>query len=108
MSAGWGQSPWGIGDWGSLNTVIPGEGTVSLAGAAPSVIVDSLVTPAVGAVSLVGAAPTVIGENLVEPGTGALSVVGQAPLPVVGDGCNADRRCSVGWVCSDCIGFGGK
>jgi hypothetical protein len=68
MSAGWGQSPWGIGDWGSLNTVIPGEGTVSLVGAAPSVIVDSLVTPAVGAVSLVGAAPTVIGENLVEPG----------------------------------------
>jgi hypothetical protein len=62
MSAGWGQSPWGIGDWGSLNTVIPGEGTV--------------ITPFVRALSLVGVAPSVVQSRVITPAQGQLTLVG--------------------------------
>lgn len=38
MSAGWGLSPYGIGDFGGLNTVVPNGGVVALAGVAPNLL----------------------------------------------------------------------
>jgi hypothetical protein len=76
MAVGWGRSTWGSGAWGENANVevTPSAGSVSLAGAAPSAVVEVRITPAVGSLSLVGAAPSLAVEVI--PGSGAVSIVG--------------------------------
>ena len=67
MSVGYGIVPYGIGDWGSLYTVIPDTGAISSQGNAP--IVDTGVVPT-GETLLIGSAPVVvIIERVKTPGT---------------------------------------
>lgn len=77
MSVGYGLVPYGIGDWGSENTVIPDTGNLSIQSTAP--VVDSGVIPTGGAV-LIGSAPSVVVvERVKTPGSGSLGLVGHAP-----------------------------
>jgi hypothetical protein len=77
VAAGYGITPYGIGDWGSENTVIPDTNSLSIQTTAP--VVDSGVIPTGGAV-LVGSAPSVvIFERIKIPGSAVLGIVGHAP-----------------------------
>jgi hypothetical protein len=77
MSVGYGITPYGEGDWGGLNTIVPGVGAIAAAGAAPTV--DSGVIPT-GAALLIGSAPVVVvtGINIEVP-SGAAVIAGHAP-----------------------------
>jgi hypothetical protein len=98
MSAGWGIVPYGSGDWGSLNTIIPETGGVTTQhgwgtgvwngsfgwgepdlNTSPGVARGTIITPATGAVSIAGAAPAVALTRFVTPSTGSLSLAGVAP-----------------------------
>jgi hypothetical protein len=50
MAVGWGRSTWGSGAWGENANVevTPSAGSVSLAGAAPSAVVEVRITPPSG------------------------------------------------------------
>ena len=78
MSLGWGQPPWGIGDWGSENTVAPDARAVSLAGSPP--VLNRDVIPAGGA-KISGSAPVIVStEFRIRPDTAVVSIAGQVPV----------------------------
>ncbi len=80
MAAGYGLTPYGIGDWGSENSFVPGTGAIGITGHAP--IVDSGVIPT-GATVIVGSAPVVVViEKVKTPGTATVNIVGQAPTVI--------------------------
>jgi hypothetical protein len=77
VSAGYGITPYGIGDWGSENSFVPGVGALSIQSQPP--IVQTGIIPSGGAV-LIGSAPVVIViERVKTPGTGVLGFVGELP-----------------------------
>jgi hypothetical protein len=77
VAAGYGLTPYGIGDWGSENSFVPGVGTLSIQSQPP--IVQTGIIPSGGAV-LIGSAPVVIViERVKTPGTGVLGFVGELP-----------------------------
>jgi hypothetical protein len=96
VAAGYGITPYGIGDWGSENTIIPGTGSVTTqhgwgigawngnygwgeADLNTAPIVQTGIVPSGGAV-LIGSAPVVIVvERVKTPGTGVLGFVGNLP-----------------------------
>ena len=77
MSAGWGIPPYGEGDFGGLNTVVPDGGAVSLAGIAPNLFSEFFITPPVGAIAVAGSQP--VSASFVEVSTGTVSISGSAP-----------------------------
>jgi hypothetical protein len=79
VAAGYGITPYGIGDWGSENSFVPGVGALSIQSQPP--IVQTGIIPSGGAV-LIGSAPVVIVviERVKTPGTGVLGFVGKLPL----------------------------
>jgi hypothetical protein len=77
VAAGYGITPYGIGDWGSENSFVPGVGALSIQSQPP--IVQTGIIPSGGAV-LIGSAPVVIViERVKTPGTGVLGFVGELP-----------------------------
>jgi hypothetical protein len=77
VAAGYGLTPYGIGDWGSENSFVPGVGTLSIQSQPP--IVQTGIIPSGGAV-LIGSAPVVVViERVKTPGTGVLGFVGELP-----------------------------
>jgi hypothetical protein len=77
VSAGYGLTPYGEGDWGSENSFVPSAGLVSIQSEAPSV--NTGIIPSGGAV-LIGSAPVVaVIERVKTPGAGAVGIVGAAP-----------------------------
>jgi hypothetical protein len=96
VAAGYGLTPYGIGDWGSENTIIPDTGSVTTqhgwgigawngdygwgeATLNTAPIVQTGIVPSGGTV-LIGSAPVVIVvERVKTPGTGVLGFVGGLP-----------------------------
>lgn len=79
---GSGPKPWDIQDDGQWNpqSVTPGVGSLTLAGAAPKLDLD--VVPGAGAIALTGAAPTVSApaDVQLDTGLGALTLTGLVPV----------------------------
>jgi hypothetical protein len=77
MSVGYGITPYGEGDWGGLNTIVPGVGAIAAAGAAP--VLNRDVIPAGGA-KISGSEPVIVStERRITPDTAVLVVAGQTP-----------------------------
>ncbi len=77
MAAGYGITPYGIGDWGSENSFVPGVGALSIQSQPP--IVQTGIIPS-GSSVLIGSTPVVIVvERVKTPGTGVLGFVGELP-----------------------------
>jgi hypothetical protein len=84
MAAGWGIVPFGAGDWGSEGTVLPGAGSVALAGQAPELLSGTVIQPDAGSLTASGAAPTAITGVVVGPGAGAVAFTGAVPTLLEG------------------------
>lgn len=67
----------------SAISVLPGVGSLTATGFAPSVVVNTLVAPGVGVLTATGFAPAVVVNTRVLPGAGALTTTGFAPTVVV-------------------------
>ncbi|HME96762.1 MAG TPA: hypothetical protein VKN16_21380 [Methylomirabilota bacterium] len=81
-SAEWGEFEWGEAEWGSVETgaLVPATATLTLSGAAPSVLPVTR-QPAAATLTLGGVAPvvTVTGGVAITPAAGQLSLTGVAP-----------------------------
>ena len=65
-------------------TVLPGAGTIELAGQAPSVAIGDVLSPGAATIELVGEAPTADVGVTVSPGAGTIALAGEAPTADIG------------------------
>src|SRR3990167_2975519 len=68
--------------WAAVAVELRGSGDLQLVGAAPAVVLGTVIRPSAGALAANGAAPTVTpsGGTALTPGVGALALEGLAPL----------------------------
>jgi hypothetical protein len=60
-------------------TVLPGRGTIEVAGLAPGVAANVTASPGAGSLSVAGLAPSVAAATTASPGAGTITVAGFAP-----------------------------